>query len=658
MIHESNQIGSRPKLFQALHTLYTRHIDKALWVVAAIALILLLIGILSMAKISIPRLFSSATGGIFSQSSVSAKSWGVNSFDDAADATPGDGICETSTGSGVCTLRAALQEANMSAEESVINLQAGTYHITLSGVSEDQGASGDLDINASISLIGAGAQDTIIQGDGLEDVFDINGTAGSPVSVSMNALKIRNGVKGIYAQYAQLQLEDVIVEDNSSSGIDVQATDLTVVRSLIQKNLSGGINAQGDAQGNALTVQDSQIIANQANGIAVGGIRAMQVNATLINTTISDNRSDITAGVASDSTLTIIGCTISNNQGGMGGIYNTGKTAIVNSTISGNTGVQMGGIFFGGNANVYNSTITNNKSTTTDAGGEIAGGIFSGGGVVYLANTILQGNLSASVSPDCAGVIHSDGYNLIGSVSGCTFESSSGDLIGVKALLAPLADNGGQTLTHALQQGSPAINGGNPLGCVDHLGAALLIDQRGAERPQDGRCDIGAYEASVDVSSSNPPPSPPSSSLPNLGGTTSSQPPAPSLAHDETEEDWQPPPYPESWIVQYGEFPACLAARFNIDLNYFLSYNKLSVDSIIHPGQELFFPTEEHPYKGKRTWMKHPSEYKVAAGEDLFIIACKFGDVRPEDIAEANGFPNPLMETVRFTKGEQVIQIP
>ncbi len=54
-------------------------------------------------------------------------------------------------------------------------------------------------------------------------------------------------------------------------------------------------------------------------------------------------------------------------------------------------------------------------------------------------------------------------------------------------LLDPLQDNGGPTFTHALLQGSPAIDAAHNAHC-------LSTDQRGQPRPHGTACDIGAYE--------------------------------------------------------------------------------------------------------------------------------------------------------------------
>jgi CSLREA domain-containing protein len=55
-----------------------------------------------------------------------------------------------------------------------------------------------------------------------------------------------------------------------------------------------------------------------------------------------------------------------------------------------------------------------------------------------------------------------------------------------------LADNGGQTWTHALGAGSPAIDAGV---CLDYSLPWHQMDQRRVRRPEGSGCDIGAYEA-------------------------------------------------------------------------------------------------------------------------------------------------------------------
>jgi hypothetical protein len=58
-----------------------------------------------------------------------------------------------------------------------------------------------------------------------------------------------------------------------------------------------------------------------------------------------------------------------------------------------------------------------------------------------------------------------------------------------------LQNNGGPSWTHALLQGSNAIDGGDPVqGCIDENAVPLATDQRGAPRPVGVRCDSGAFE--------------------------------------------------------------------------------------------------------------------------------------------------------------------
>ncbi len=59
----------------------------------------------------------------------------VNSTQDAADASPGDGACETVSGNGVCTLRAAMQESNALGGKDTLVIPGGSY--LLSGAANE-----------------------------------------------------------------------------------------------------------------------------------------------------------------------------------------------------------------------------------------------------------------------------------------------------------------------------------------------------------------------------------------------------------------------------------------------------------------------------------------------------------------------------------------
>jgi len=75
----------------------------------------------------------------------------VNNTGDVADGNQGDGVCETVFGNGVCTLRAAIDEANVFGGNNTINIPAGTYTISLAG-SEDNNLSGDFDIREPLKI--------------------------------------------------------------------------------------------------------------------------------------------------------------------------------------------------------------------------------------------------------------------------------------------------------------------------------------------------------------------------------------------------------------------------------------------------------------------------------------------------------------------------
>ena len=98
----------------------------------------------------------------------------VNSTADVVDQNLGDGLCDTGNLVGAdpeCTLRAAIQEINASSVLHTIVVPAGTYTLTIAGTGEDLAATGDLDIDTTISIVGAGSAMTLIDGNALGPRF-------------------------------------------------------------------------------------------------------------------------------------------------------------------------------------------------------------------------------------------------------------------------------------------------------------------------------------------------------------------------------------------------------------------------------------------------------------------------------------------------------
>ena len=86
---------------------------------------------------------------------------------------------------GNCTLREAVQAANTDtaidacaagAGADTIVVPAGTYTLAIAGTDEDANATGDLDITSAITVSGAAAATTLIDGAGLDRVFHVLST--------------------------------------------------------------------------------------------------------------------------------------------------------------------------------------------------------------------------------------------------------------------------------------------------------------------------------------------------------------------------------------------------------------------------------------------------------------------------------------------------
>lgn len=98
---------------------------------------------------------------------------------------------------------------------------------------------------------------------------------------------------------------------------------------------------------------------------------------------------------------------------------------------------------------------------------------------------------------------------------------------------------------------------------------------------------------------------------------------------------------PATYTLKEGEFPYCIARRFNLDPVDLLSINNLSGDQLVSPGTTLQIPSTGSWAGDGRIRNPHPTTYTVDSGETIYSIACYFGDVSPEAIIAVNHLEEP-----------------
>ena len=487
----------------------------------------------------------------------------VNSTGDAPDSAVADGHCDTdaSLAGDQCTLRAAIQELNVTAA-AVINFNLPPNSTIV--------LNSELEALTGMTINGPGSGLLTVKRNSAAGtphfrIFTVTG----PAVVTMIGLTITNGRApdgtvspnggpggGIH-NLGNLELRDVVVIGNrAGNGRNDDGEHPTGGTG----GSGGGILSQGP-----LTLIDSVITQNQAGdggfaneGGGGGGVGAGR-GGLMINTTISNNtagnggvgkdqlggRGGQGGGLAAGNVMTIINSTITGNKSGRGGdgiaffgavggdgggISNSARMTIVNTTISdnqtgdGGTGTQQGGLG-GFGAGIHNTapqlilancTIAGNK--TNGFFGGSGGGISSPSvGIGILKNTIVANNAvatgvaQAGEGPDLFGNFTSQDYNLIENTAGASITGvTTHNVTGVDPNLGPLSNNGGRTLTHALLPGSPAINAGNngnlepddsDLDNDGNLTEPIPFDQRGVNFPRvlSGTVDIGAFEGVAQI---------------------------------------------------------------------------------------------------------------------------------------------------------------
>jgi len=441
----------------------------------------------------------------------------VNSTGDGADTSPGDGTC--SAADGTCTLRAAIQEANVAVSKQIDFSLPGNSTIILESALPT--------LFGNITINGPGPSALTVQRStaaGTPAFRILTITTGTNVTATISGLTITNGraPDGVTSNFAgngtggggifysgggKLIVSNCVVTGNragdggfgnsiggtgGSGGGILNGGDMTLINSVVTGNRAGdggtggtganGGNAGGITGGSALLVINSTISNNFSgnggnslgNTIGAtagkgGGISGGGGVFEVFNSTISGNQSGRGGNGAGN---------VGGQGGDGGGIYSVGPLNIANTTLTnnitgeggtgsstgtGNLGGHGGGLYTENFVNVANCTITNNATTgfyATEGGGIYK---FPGGGRVDLKNTIVANNTAGGgPGPDLSGSFNSLDYNLIKNTNGATFTgTTSHNIVGADPLLGSLSFSGGPTQTMAPQSGSPVIDAGS-----------------------------------------------------------------------------------------------------------------------------------------------------------------------------------------------------
>jgi large repetitive protein len=406
----------------------------------------------------------------------------VNSLTDASDAAAGNGTCATA--GAVCTLRAAVEESNAVGgfANPLIVLPAGT--IALSGTSQ-------IAVTSDLEIIGVTRDSSIIDGgatgaaNSSQRIFYVNRTGAVPITLALQRVTLTNAKP-----------------PNNLSGGCLLTTSLGNVTMNDVAITNCHVTGSADGGGAYLVFNSTYniqncYVANNSSGANGGGF---QINTDTVST-LSDCKIENNTATGAGGGLSMGGSennliqrslfkgnTAGNNGGGVDCAAGAGALSFINNTfydnLAGSDGTGGGGGLYCNGGGVAH-TVTNN--TFVDNQAQDAGGL-GGGGPFLASNNLLYNNTTlTSVVDNCGFSITSGGGNIWNSAQAdCGFTEAT-DQETTSASLGSLQDNGGYWETFSLNLASPGIDEG-----VN--GVCPAVDARGVSRPQNGTCDVGAFE--------------------------------------------------------------------------------------------------------------------------------------------------------------------
>lgn len=389
---------------------------------------------------------------------------------------------DCSSWADACDLQVALLTANSGDQIWVV---AGTYKPT---TSEDRESSfvlkNGVEIYGGFPIEGGGWENR----DWIANVTTLSGDIGMPDDITDNSYHVVTS----HNLDSSTIMDGFTIIAGSATGDapnDSGGGMYNFESSPTLKNLTfqGNLAINGGGMYNESSSPSLQYVVFESNNAIFGGgmNNFLQSNPTITDATFNNNHADTGAGLSNkhQSNPNMSSVTFSNNSASVwgGGMHNElSSPTLTNVTFSSNYAGRGGG---GIHNYSQSSPLLTNVTLTGNRGFPFGDALFD---QFYSYPTLVH----------C--ILWDNTFGTINRMARISYSIIEGGYLGrgnidLDPMLGPLADNGGFTQTHALAEGSPAIDAG-------HLGLCPNTDQIGVIRPVDGNldgksdCDIGAYE--------------------------------------------------------------------------------------------------------------------------------------------------------------------
>jgi hypothetical protein len=219
--------------------------------------------------------------------------------------------------SGSCSVRDAVATA---ISGDTVQIPAGHYVLTL----------GDIISEKSLTIVGAGARSTILDGNGASRIFQLTNPNG-PQSVELDDLSLINGLAatpffegfggGALVGDASLTLRRCRLAGNQAEygGAILWSRSLTIDQCTISGNLATGSTYGGGgilAVGSFVTITNSTLTGNTAPAGQGGGASLIDVVVNLVNVTVTANQASSGGGLTLFVNWSLVNSIVAGNLGG------------------------------------------------------------------------------------------------------------------------------------------------------------------------------------------------------------------------------------------------------------------------------------------------------------------------------------------------------